>query len=267
VLSFARPVLAIAAYTSFLVAFNAHAQPTQTARVQAALNAWIAARAPLEGITGVAAYVSFGDPGPAIEAFAGKTGRAPQDPPVGRHTLFAMGSTSKSFTAAIILMLEADGKVSLDDTVGKYLRQYPAWKDVSIRRLLNVTSGIPNYSETKPMSDAWVNQPTRNLTEEELFSFAYPTSTNKLPGSSGYHYSNTNYILASMIAEKVTGRPFADLVHDMIIRKFGLSDTYYESGTVPRDILDRLAHGYFESRACADYQPNCKTSWNLPMVG
>ena len=54
--------------------------------------------------------------------------------------------------------------------------QYPAWDDVSIRRLLNMTSGIPNYSETEMISRAWVEEPKRDLTAEELVA-AYPTGT------------------------------------------------------------------------------------------
>ena len=192
---------------------NADLSPAQ--QIQAALQAWLDERAPEEKVTGIAAYVSFGDPGPAIEAFAGKTGRDPQDPPVGRTTLFQMGSTSKSFAAAIILKLEAAGKLSLDDPLGKWLPQYPAWKDVSIRRLLNMTSGIPNYSETETISRAWVNEPERDLSAEELIRAAYPAGSNDLPTSTGYHYSNTNYVLASMIAEKASGRSYRDLVHDM----------------------------------------------------
>ena len=77
--------------------------------------------APAEKITGVAAYISFGDPGPAIEAFAGKTGPDSQDPPERQNTLFQMGSTSKSFTVAVILKFEAAGKLLLDDPLGKWL--------------------------------------------------------------------------------------------------------------------------------------------------
>src|SRR4051794_17119901 len=92
--------------------YDARAEPTETERIQAALEKWVVERAPVEKITGIAAYISFGDPGPAIEAFAGKIGDAPQDPPVRQNTLFQMGSTSKSFTAALILELEAAGKLS-----------------------------------------------------------------------------------------------------------------------------------------------------------
>jgi D-alanyl-D-alanine carboxypeptidase len=70
------------------------AETSEAKQIQAALESWVAERASAEKITGVAAYVSFGDPGPAIEAFAGKTGRDPQDPPVRQNTLFQMGSTA-----------------------------------------------------------------------------------------------------------------------------------------------------------------------------
>jgi D-alanyl-D-alanine carboxypeptidase len=246
---------------------GARAETTRTARIQAALETWVAERAPLEKITGIATYISFGDPGPAIEAFAGKVGSLPRDSPVRQNTLFQMGSTSKSFTVALILMLEAAGKLSIDDTLGKWLPQYPAWKDVSIRRLLNMTSGIPNYSETEAISHAWVSEPTRQLTAEELVKIAYPTGTNDLPVSTGYHYSNTNYILAGMIAAKITGRSYRDLVHERLLAAFGLDSTFYESGSYPAAVIERLAHGYFDNPACSDYQPNCKVSWNLPMMG
>jgi len=248
----------------------AHAEATQialTARIQEALESWVAERAPVEKVTGIAAYISFGDPGPAIEAFAGKVGRAPDDPPVRQNTLFQMGSTSKSFAAAVILKLEADGRLSIDDTIDKWLPQYPAWKNVSIKRLLNMTSGIPNYSETEPLSRGMVRDPGHVFGAEELVQMAYPTGANDLPASTGYHYSNTNYILAGMIAAKAGGKSYRDLVHEMVIAALGLDSTFYEDGNYPVAVTDRLAHGYFDNPACSDYQPNCKEAWNLPLVG
>jgi D-alanyl-D-alanine carboxypeptidase len=198
------------------------AQSTEVERVQAALDAWLAARAPVEKVTGIAAYVSFGAAGPAIEAFAGKVGRDPNSRPVDQDTLYQMGSTSKSFTVAVILQLEAAGKLSIDDALGKWLPEYPAWKDVSIRRLLNMTSGIPTYSETEWMSQAWAKEPMRDFTFKELVNAAYPSATNQLPPNKGYFYSNTNYILAGMIAEKASGRSFRDLVHELVIEPHAL---------------------------------------------
>ena len=212
-------------------------------------------RAPIEKVTGIAAYISFGDAGPAIEAFAGKVGRDPGAGPVDQDTIYQMGSTSKSFTVAVILKLEAAGKLSIDDTLGKWLPEYPAWKDVTIRRLLDMTSGIPNYSETEWMSRAWADEPKRDFTFKELVDAAYPSATNKLPVKKGYFYSNTNYILAGMIAEKATGKSYRDLVHELVIEPHGLYSTFYEAGTYPESVIKRLSHGYFENEACTDYQP------------
>ena len=243
------------------------AEPAQVERVQTALGAWLAARVPVEKVTGIAAYISFGAAGPAIEAFAGKVGRDPNAGPVDQDTCYQMGSTSKSFTVAIILKLEAAGKLSIDDPLSKWLPEYPAWKDVTIRRLLDMTSGIPNYSETEWMSRAWADEPKRDFTFKELVGAAYPSTTNKLPVKKDYFYSNTNYILAGMIAEKATGKSYRDLVHELVIEPHGLYSTFYEAGTYPESVIKRLSHGYFENEACSDYQPNCKESWNLPIIG
>ena len=243
------------------------AEPTQVERVQAALDAWLTARAPIEKATGIAAYISFGAAGPAIEAFAGKVGRDPAAKPVDQDALYQMGSTSKSFTAAVILQLEAAGKLSIYDTLSMWLPEYSAWKDVTVRRLLNMTSGIPNYSETEWMSRVWAKEPMRDLSLKELADAAYPSATNQLPVSEGYHYSNTNYILAAMVAEKASGKSFTDLVHQLVIGPFGLTSTFYEASTYPDPVIKRLSHGYFENKACTEYQPNCMESWNLPVVG
>jgi D-alanyl-D-alanine carboxypeptidase len=197
----------------------------------------LAARAPIEKVTGIAAYISFGAAGPAIEAFSGKVGRDPDAGPVDQDTLYQMGSTSKSFTVAVILQLEAAGKLSIDDTLGKWLPEYPAWKDVTIRRLLNMTSGIPNFSETELMSRAWANESMRAFTLKELADAAYPSATNHLPVTKGYHYSNTNYILAAMIAEKASEKSFRDLVRELVIESHGLTSTFYEASTYPESVI------------------------------
>jgi D-alanyl-D-alanine carboxypeptidase len=264
-----RHVVLLAALGCLLPAIcSAQPNDTKTARTQAALDTWLAARAGPEHVTGVAAYVSFGDSKPAIEAFAGRVGSAPGAPAVGPATLFQMGSTSKSFAVAILLKLEAQERLSLDDTLGKWLPQYPAWKDVTLRRLLNMTSGIPNYSETEVVSQIWINDPTRSVREADLVDLAYPKGgPHDLPAVSGYNYSNTNYILAAMVAERVTGRRYRDLVQDWIIRAHGLHATFYEPAAYPDAVIRRLAHGYFANPACSDYQPDCKQAWNLPLIG
>ena len=132
---------------------------------------------------------------------------------------------------------------------------------------LNMTSGIPNYSETEWVSKAWANEPMRAFTLKELADAAYPSATNQLPVTKGYHYSNTNYALAGMIAEKASGKSFRDLVHELVIEPHGLTSTFYEASTYPPSVIKRLSHGYFENEACADYQPDCKETWNAPILG
>ncbi|MGE5261255.1 MAG: serine hydrolase domain-containing protein [Actinomycetota bacterium] len=259
-------VLAAAAVATLVTSASA-AEQTQVERVQAALDDWLARQAPIEKVTGIAAYISFGDTGPAIEAFAGKMGREPDAKPVDQDTLYQMGSTSKSFVVAVLLQLEAQGKLSIEDTLRKWLPEYPAWKDVTIHRLLDMTSGIPNYSETEWMSRMWAEEPMRALTLKELVAAVYPSPENQFPVSTSYHYCNTNYILAAMIAEKATGKTFRDLVHEMVIEPQGLTSTFYEASTYPESVTERMSHGYFENEACAEYQPDCKVTWNAPILG
>ena len=235
--------------------------------MQAALDGWLAKQAPVEKVTGIAAYISFGDAGRRSKPSPAKWAATPIPSPFDQDTLYQMGSTSKSFTVAVILQLEAAGKLSIDDTLGKWLPEYPAWKDVTIRRLLDMTSGIPNYSETEWMSRAWADEPMRAFTLKELVGAAYPSATNQLPVTKGYQYSNTNYILAALIAEKATGESFRDLVHEMVIEPHGLTSTFYEASTYPEPVTKRMSHGYFENEACTDYQPDCKETWNAPLIG
>jgi D-alanyl-D-alanine carboxypeptidase len=168
---------------------------------------YLAERREPEMISGVAAYVSLGDPGPAIEIFAGKKS-IDGDIPISGNTLFQIGSITKGFTAALILALEAEGKLNIDQTIGNWLPLYPAWKDVTIRRLLHMTSGLPNYTESLALDKLWVSDPDRHYTLEDLIDYAYPSETVDLPPNEGWFYSNTNYVLAGMIAEKAAEMPY-----------------------------------------------------------
>ena len=115
-------------------AVEAGAEPRLPEKVQVVLESWLTERAPVEKATGIAAYVSFGDPGPAIEAFAGKVGRLPNEAPVSQDTLFQMGSTSKSF--AVSSRTSASMRAS--------------WRTGSIESGPIVTASGTSRSETDP---------------------------------------------------------------------------------------------------------------------
>ena len=187
--------------------------------------------------------------------------------PVSADTLFEIGSNTKGFTGALILALEAEGKLNLDQTVGDWLPEYPAWKDVTIRRLLNMTSGLPTYSESLPLSRLWVAEPNRHYTPEELIAFAYPSKTVNLPPNTGYFYSNTNYILAGMIAEKAGGKSYKELLEEKLFAPAKLRETYFEPVAYPPQIIKRMASGYFNNPDCGLYEPDCKEATLAPMIG
>jgi D-alanyl-D-alanine carboxypeptidase len=237
----ARPFLsACIGILAALTACSARAEPSLPEKVQTTLQTWLAERAPIEKVTGIAAYVSLGDPGPAIEAFAGTVRQTPSDAPVSQDTLFHMGSTSKSFTAAVILKLEAAGKLSLDDTIGRWLPQYPAWQNVTIRRLLNMTSGIPTYDAESVFMKDYAAHPAAFFSQQRLVSYV-----TRAPRKPGYTYSNTNYVLAEMIIEKATGDSYAHQLYRRILQPLNLRDLYYREHLYPPRVTAREPAGYF----------------------
>ena len=236
-------------------------------QIQHTLDEYLAQRSKVEGISGVSLYVSLGDPGPAVEAFAGNNGRE-ELAPINGDTLFQIGSNTKHFEAAVILRLEADGKLDISQTLGHWLPQYPAWSAVTLRQLLNMTSPIPAYSETQVIGEAMGKDMNQQFTQQQLIRAAYPRPDNQLPTPSGYFYSNTNNILAALIIEKASGRSFRDWLEKTIFPQAGLYNSFYTEGVYPQKVLARVPRGLFMNPECLDYQPTpCKQSLLAPLVG
>jgi D-alanyl-D-alanine carboxypeptidase len=144
------------------------------------------------------------------------------------------------------LQLEAEGKLTIDETVGRWLPQYPAWKNVTIRRLLSMTSGIPTYDDTPEMLGAYAKNPKRYFTIPELIAYVYPTNPKAPRPTRGYSYSNTNYLLAELIVGAASHSSYASEIDRRFLRSgLGLSDTYYAANQYPPDVLARVAAGYF----------------------
>ena len=207
-----------------------------------------------------------------ISIFAGDDGLADLKP-IGADTLFQIGSNTKEFTAALILKLEAAGKLKLDDTIGKWLPQYPAWKDVTIRSLLQMTSPIPNYSETVAIGEIQAADIHHQFSDKGLIGFVDPGDGQHFPPASGWFYSNTNYILAALIIEAASGMNYEQALTTMILEPLGLHDTFYANGPHPGPAaagpsLARVPRALFLLQDCLMYQPEpCHVSTLAPLIG
>ena len=136
-----------------------------------------------------------------------------------------IGSITKTFTAVVVLDLVAEGRLSLDDTVDRHLpglidRNGYDGRTITVRSLLQHTSGLPDHTELFPDADTYR---FRHFEPEELVEMALDMPS---PGP-GWHYSTTGYVIAGLIVEKVTGRSLEAEVHRRIIRPLGLRDTYW----------------------------------------
>jgi D-alanyl-D-alanine carboxypeptidase len=236
-------------------------------KLRAALRSYLALHRQDEGITGLSAFVANMDNDGGVTAVVGTTHRGRRGVPVRPATLFEMGSNTKAFTSVLLLQLEAKGLLDLDQTVGDWLPQYPAWSKVKIRRLLNMTSGIPTYSEAPAFMQIQAIQPRRHFTADELVRFAYPSPDHRLPVNRGYFYSNTNYILAGMIVEKAGRASYKQQLRERILQPLGMTQTYYNPWKLPKPVLSRMAGGYFENPTCSEYDPDCSTAPLQPLVG
>ncbi|PIB92986.1 serine hydrolase [Caulobacter sp. FWC2] len=171
--------------------------------------------------------------------------------PNAPDTKFRLGSLTKQFTATAILQLAEAGKLSIDDPVSKFYADAPAaWSKITIKHLLNHTSGIPSYtgipgffengSSKKPLKPAEIVK----LTQDKPLEFE--------PGSK-FAYDNTGYILLGVVIEKVSGQTYADYLSQHIFQPLGMKNTGYD---VSAEILAKRASGYQPDKAAwrnADY--------------
>jgi D-alanyl-D-alanine carboxypeptidase len=141
----------------------------------------------------------------------------------------------------IILQLEAEGKLSISDPIGTWLPRYPAWSHITVRQLLDMTSRIPDYLYQPAFATTFAADQDTNFTAARLVSYVAG-----LPlGPAGYHYTNTDYILAQMIIQKVTHDSYADELTKRIITPLRLSTTCLAPYTCPAADAGRVPAGYF----------------------
>ncbi|MFE0149911.1 serine hydrolase domain-containing protein [Nonomuraea sp. NPDC059007] len=188
--------------------------------------------------------------------------------PIAHDSFFRMGSTGKTFTATVALQLVGEGRLSLDDTVEDWLPGVVRGNGndgtkITVRRLLQQTSGLPEYMFDVPIWTAADFREHRydSYTAEDLVALAMRHEPHWIPepGDRRWSYSNTNYTLTGMIIEKVTGNPRPQEVTDRILRPLGLDRTF-SPGDDPK-LPDPHPIGYTEFPDSPE--PVETTEWNL----
>ncbi|WP_107050223.1 serine hydrolase domain-containing protein [Streptomyces sp. NRRL S-1813] len=159
------------------------------------------------------------------------------------------GSNTKTFTATVVLQLVGEGKVALDAPIEEYLPNLVRGEGIdgrriTVRQLLQHTSGLPNYTDF-----------TGDFTGKERHTYVQPRALLDLalahrarfaPGTD-WEYSNTNYLLAGLLIEKVTGRPLAEQITHRVIERIGLRHTYFP-GVGEEGIREAHPEGYYAAK-------------------
>jgi CubicO group peptidase (beta-lactamase class C family) len=200
------------------------------ARVDAAARA-VAAD---ERIPSVAVAIAVGD----SVVYARGYGEADREAQLAAapDVVYRIGSVTKQFTAAAFLRLVEQGRIALDDPLTKYLPDYPAQgHTVTIRQLLNHTSGIKSYTGLP----AWISRMEEPFTHEQMLKLFASEPFDFAPGEQ-WKYNNSGYYLLGMVLEQVTGRPYAEYVAETLFAPLGLASTAY----CPDQPTDGQAEGY-----------------------
>ena len=152
---------------------------------------------------------------------------------------FRIGSVTKSLTATLILILAEEDPGLLDQTLDDYYPAFPYSDQITVRMMLNHTSGIYDYTSDKDFQD---KKPWHEFEPGDLLKYALGYAPYFVPGQ-GWKYSNTNYILLGLIAEaQVPGKTYEELLEEKILIPLGLTHTIAPTGT---DLPEPYAHGYY----------------------
>ncbi|HEU4833208.1 MAG TPA: serine hydrolase domain-containing protein, partial [Pyrinomonadaceae bacterium] len=153
--------------------------------------------------------------------------------PVKPATIFQSGSMGKQFTAAAVMMLVQENKLSLDDKISKHFPDSPpAWKDITVWNLLTHTSGLGDYPPEVDLR--------RDYTEEQLFELFKKAPLDFAAGSN-WNYSNVGYVILGMLIRKVTGKYYGDFLQERIFKPLRMTTARVISEA---DIVPNRAAGY-----------------------
>jgi D-alanyl-D-alanine carboxypeptidase len=154
-----------------------------------------------------------------------------------------IASITKTFVATVVLQLVDSKRLSLDDTLDKFAPNVPNASSITVRELLNQTSGLYDFLEDSVFQRASLENPLAKLMPDQLLSSSVLHQPYFAPGT-GYHYSNTNYVLLGMIIEKVTGHKVGAEIEQRILQPMKLKNTSFP---VTPQIPGPASRGYSDS--------------------
>lgn len=157
-------------------------------------------------------------------------------------THFRIASNTKTMTAALIMLLAEEGKVGLGDPVSKYVADVPNGDKITVAELLEMRSGLYNYTAAPELSESMDRDPAKARTPAELLAIAFKRPPNFQPGAE-YEYNNTNYVLLGLIIEKAAGKPLAEVMKERLFEPLGMRQTYLPT-SADTTIPEPYAHGY-----------------------
>jgi D-alanyl-D-alanine carboxypeptidase len=225
----------------------AAASPAATPDLGTALQARLEGIRVKYAIPGISVAINFPD-GTTWVGTAGVADVATRTP-VTPDTAFAVASISKTFTAALVLALAQEGKLGLDVPADAYLPDLDLNPAITVRQLLDHTSGLRDFFFGRGVDAALLAAPERRW--DAATSLGYVGKPYFKPGR-GWHYSNTNYLILGILAERVGRAPLADQLRDRFIEPLGLEHTYYQPAGPPRG---PVAHGYRFKSSAKDVAP------------
>jgi D-alanyl-D-alanine carboxypeptidase len=156
-------------------------------------------------------------------AAAGTTDLGAATPPAA-DTHFRIASNTKTFTAALIVLLAQDGKLKFSDPISDYVADVPDGANITIADLLKMRSGLYNYTSAPELADSLDAEPDKAWTPQEGLAIGFAHPANFAPGAE-YEYNNTNFALLGLVVETVGGAPLAQQFQDRLFGPFGLSQT------------------------------------------
>ena len=187
------------------------------------------------------AVVVLRTPQGTFDAAVGTTQLGMQTPP-DADTHFRIASNTKTMTAALIVLLAQEGTLQFSDPVATYVPDVPNGNNISIAELLTMRSGLYNYTSAPELSATMDADPTKVWTPQEVLAIAFQRPP-EFPPDSSFQYSNTNYALLGLIAEKVGGRPLAQQFQDRFFGPLGLQQTSLPAAD-DNSIPAPYSHGY-----------------------